>query len=208
MSHDPFSQALLSADWTKLATEAAMMGRHYWDRSSLWTSATLLLQSGHGDVLVRLYDHAKPLIKSGEIDVDLVAIPATVVAMRNAGRGPEADQLLARYTSSNAKLPDQGLGGTFKRINLAQISAVSGRNEEALRMLDRVSREAPLVLLPIPALSLFNNPYYQGLKADPRLLQTDERLRAALNVERGKAGLLPVSRKAWLSDPKTLLTIN
>jgi len=208
MSHDPFSQALLSADWTKLATEAAMMGRHYWDRSSLWTSATLLLQSGHGDVLVRLYDQAKPLIKSGEIDVDLVAIPATVVAMRNAGRGPEADQLLARYTSSNAKLPDQGLGGTFKRINLAQISAVSGRNEEALRMLDRVSREAPLVLLPIPALSLFNNPYYQGLKADPRLLQADERLRAALNVERGKAGLPPVSRKAWLSDPKTLLTIN
>jgi len=208
MSHEPFSSALLRSDWATLAREAAAMGRHYWDRSTLWGSATMLVLTGHGDVLVRLYDVSKPLIRSGDVDIDFVAIPATVAALRNAGRGQEASQLLSKFASTNGKLPDKGLGGTLKRINLAQIAALSGRNDEALQRLDQLSREVPLILLTVPTMSLFNNPYYQALRHDPRLLTADERLRSALNSERRKAGLAPISRENWISDPKTLLTKN
>lgn len=208
MSHEPFSNALLSADWAALAREAAAMGPHYWDRSNLWASAALLVQSGHGEVLVRLYDQSKPLIRSGEIDVDLVAVPGTVLALRNAGRTQEAARLLSQFSKTNAKLPDKGLGGKIKEVNLAQIAALSGRRDEALSRLDRLSSEAPLVLITIPSMSLLNSPFYQQLKADHRLLEFDERLRTALNSERQKAGLSPLTREAWISDPKTLLTKN
>ena len=208
MSHEPFSNGLLRADWAELARVSAAMGHHYWDRSNLWASATLLAGSGNGHVLVRLYDQSKSLMRSGEVDVDLVAVPGTILALRNAGRPQEAAQLLSRFAANTAKFPDKGLGGTIKQVNLAQIAALSGRNNEALNRLDRLSSDAPLVLVPIPAMSLLNNPFYQHLRSDARLIRADERLRTALNIERQKAQLPPISRAAWLSDPKTLLTKN
>ena len=164
MSHEPFSSALLSANWAALAKEAAAMGPHYWDRSNLWASAALLVRSGHGDVLVRLYDQSQPLIRSGEVDVDLVAVPGTILALRNAGRAQDAARLLSQFAKTNAKLPDKGLGGRIKEVNLAQIAALSGRSDEALKRLDLLSREAPLVLITIPSMSLFNSPFYRQLK--------------------------------------------
>ena len=38
-----------------------------------------------------------------------------------------------------------------------------------------------------------------SLKTDPRLAAADERLRAALNKERQKAGLATMSRQAWIA---------
>jgi len=184
------------------------MGPHYWDRSNLWASAALLVRSGHGNVLVRLYDQSKPLIRSGEVDVDLVAVPGTILALSNAGRTEEAAQLLSQFTKTNAKFPDEGLGGRIKEVNLAQIAALSNQRDEALNRLDRLSRKAPLVLITLPSMSLFNSPFYQQFSGDPRLFQADERLRAALNTERLKAGLSTISREDWISDPKTLLTKN
>ena len=208
MSHEPFSNALLRGDWAELARVSASMGQHYWDRSNLWASATLLAGSGNGDVLVRLYDQSKSLMRSGEVDSDLVAVPGTIMALRNAGRNQEATQLLSRFAANTAKFPDKGLGGIIKQINGAQIAALSGRNDEALERLDRLSREAPLVLITIPSMSLLNSPFYQHLRSDARLIRADERLRTALNIERHKAKLPPLSRAAWISDQKTLLTKN
>jgi TolB-like protein/DNA-binding SARP family transcriptional activator/Tfp pilus assembly protein PilF len=208
MSHEPFSNALLTSDWAELARVSAAMGPHYWDRSNLWASATLLAGSGNGDVLVRLYDRSKSLMRSGEVDADLVAVPGTIMALRKAGRTQEGAQLLSRFVANTAKFPDKGLGGTIKQINSAQIAALSGRNDEALDRLDRLSRDAPLVLIPIPSMSLLNNPAYRHLRSDVRLIRADERLRTALNIERQKAKLPPLSRAAWISDPKALLTKN
>jgi hypothetical protein len=39
-------------------------------------------------------------------------------------------------------------------------------------------------------------------------VESDERLRAYVNAERAKAGLPPISRESWISDPKALLTKN
>jgi hypothetical protein len=93
-------------------------------------------------------------------------------------------------------------------VNQAFIASLSGRQEDALRRLDELSRQTPLVLGTIPTMSLLHNPALSGLRTDRRLAQIDERLRAALNAERQKAGLRPISREGWVSDPNTLLTKN
>jgi hypothetical protein len=85
---------------------------------------------------------------------------------------------------------------------------LAGRNDTALDRLDSLSRREPLALATIPAMSLTNNPSFGAFRNDPRLLASDERLRAAINSERAKSGMPPIGREAWTSDPKTLLTKN
>ena len=43
---------------------------------------------------------------------------------------------------------------------------------------------------------------------DTALHEARDRVRAAVNRERAKVGLPELSREAWISDPKTLLTKN
>jgi TolB-like protein/DNA-binding SARP family transcriptional activator/Tfp pilus assembly protein PilF len=208
MQFDPLAVALLRGDWNAVAAEAAREGRDFWDRSDLWGAATLLVASGHSDVLVRLYDQTQPLIRSGAIDMELVAVPATVLALRQKGRNAEANRLLQTFAGYNAKFPPRGIGGLVKQMNAAATAALTGRNDEAIRLLDNVSRQQPLALDPFPAWSLVHSPYFSAFKDDPRLAQIDERLRSAVNAERKKAGLSPIARAAWVSNPQTLLTMN
>ena len=208
MARDAFVTALLHGDWSTFARLTAELGRNFWDRSDLWESATLLVAAGHSDVLVKLYDEAVPLVRSGVLDSERIAAPATIVALRNARRPAEANRLLRIYAEYIARLPNAGIGDLQKDVNQAFIASLSGRQEDALRRLDELSRRTPLVLGTIPTMSLLHNPALSGLRTDRRLAQIDERLRAALNAERQKAGLRPISREGWVSDPKTLLTKN
>jgi hypothetical protein len=57
-------------------------------------------------------------------------------------------------------------------------------------------------------MSLRWSPIFRPLAGDPRFEAVDARVYAVLNKERAKAGLPLMSREAWLSDPKTLLTKN
>jgi uncharacterized protein YkwD len=57
-------------------------------------------------------------------------------------------------------------------------------------------------------MSLRYDPSFAPLAGDRRFPTIDERVRAAVNAERAKAGLSPITRDAWVSDPRTLLTKN
>jgi len=208
LDYDPLAAALLRRDWDALAAQSAREGRNFWDKSDLWGTSTLLVASGRSDVLVRLYDETQPLIRSETIDMDLVAAPGMIAALREKGRRAEADRLLHIFSQRNSKLPDAGLGGLIKEMNAGLAAALSGRNDEAIARLDKVSRQEPLALNSIPAMSLLGSPYLSGLRHDPRLASIDERIRSSVNVERKKVGLPPISRAAWVSDAKTLLTKN
>jgi tetratricopeptide (TPR) repeat protein len=208
VDYDVLAGALLRRDWNALAAQAAREGRNFWDKSDLWGTSTLIVASGHSDVLVRLYDQTQALIRSETIDMDLVAAPGMILALRQEGRRAEADRLLQTFSTRNAELPDAGLGGIIKQVNSGLAAALAGRNDEAIARLDHVSRQAPLALNSIPAMSLLNNPYLSNLRSDSRLGEIDERIRSAVNSERRKVGLPPISREAWVSDPKTLLTMN
>jgi hypothetical protein len=131
-----------------------------------------------------------------------------IVALQRTGRGADADTLLAAYRAYLNRLPKVGLLGDEKALGSAQLAALSGDREAAIRKLDELTRRVPVLLLPIPAMALRYNPVFSSLSNDPRFAAIEDRMRQAINRERQKAGLAPISREAWISDPKTLLTKN
>ena len=124
------------------------------------------------------------------------------------GRASEAEKLLAIFRRNTAKLPRTGIGGAIRELNEANVAALAGRDNDAVNLIDNISRRNPLTLNVIPTMSLLRNPLLASVKADPRLVAADERLRTALNKERQKAGLEPIGREAWIGDLETLLTKN
>ena len=195
---DPMATAILSGNGRRVAAEASALGADYWDRSNFWSSARYLLATGQANALVQLYDGSKPALQAHELDVDTVAIPEVITALRQSGRASEAEKLFAIYRDNTAKLPRAGVGGAIRELNEATIEALSGRNEDAARRIEDISRRNPLSLNIIPSMSLLRNPLLASLRNDPRLPAADERLRAALNKERQKAGLPPIGREAWI----------
>jgi hypothetical protein len=105
-------------------------------------------------------------------------------------------------------MPDVGYARTFRGFTIMFQALYSGQRERGLTMLEQIGRESPQQLLTIPAMSLRWSPIFKPLAGDPRFEAVDEKVRAVLNRERAKAGLTPLSRDAWISDQKTLLTKN
>ena len=208
IGYDRLGSAALTGDWNGLARTARSMGAQYWDQYSYWNSAALLIASGNSDVLVRLYDQARPLIVDKRLSIERVTQPETIVALRRIGRNADADKLLSRYRQDQDRLPDRGLLGEQKRFSVAIIAALTGNRDAAVRGLDEMSRRKPFRLATIPAMALRYDPVFGWLATDPRFAAIDERLRAAVNAERQKAGLAPIAREAWISDRQSLLTKN
>jgi DNA-binding SARP family transcriptional activator/TolB-like protein len=206
---DKVGVAVLSSDWDSLAAQARAMGTDFWEQWGYWNMSNLLLASGHAAVLLELYDRDRTKIESGEIDRDNVDTPELIIALRRANRGAEANAMLARFAAQKDKLPDGGgLLGLRKIVASATVAALRGDRNRALAGLERVARERPMGLAAIPAISLRYSPALAFLANDPRLAAIDERVRMAVNVRRSQAGLAPIGREAWISDPKTLLTKN
>ena len=207
MSDNPLASAILSADWPRAASEARALDREYWEfAKGYWNLPALLVASGNSSVIVQLYDRARPLLESGELEWKRVARPMTIIALRNAGRAVEANRLLSIYEAATARLPRRGLFGDERELDLATIAALTGRHEQALSALDNLSKRNPGMIELDPAMSLRRHPAFAPLANNPRFATIDERLRTALNAERQRAGLPPISREAWISDPTTLLT--
>jgi hypothetical protein len=57
-------------------------------------------------------------------------------------------------------------------------------------------------------MALRYDPVFAWLAPDPRFAPIEDRLRTAINGARVKVGLRPLSREAWNSDPRALLTKN
>jgi len=205
---DPMTTAILKGDNARFVAEAKALGPDFWDRANFWGSARLLLLMGHARDLIEIYDRSKPAIQRGHLDIDTVAVPELIVALRQARRTAEADRLLQIFAKNTSQLPRAGLGGAIRTMNEATIDALSGRKDQAARKIDELSRRSPLNLNFVPSISLLNNPLLASLTDDPRLGLADERVRTALNSERQKAGFPPISREAWLSNAKSLLTKN
>lgn len=206
---DKLEVAVLNSDWNALVAQARAMGTGLWEQWGFWNMSNLLLASGNGAVLVELYDRDRALIEAKRIDRDNVDSPELVIALRQANRAAEADVMLARYEARKDRVPDsKGLIGVRKAAASATIAALRGDRNRAIAGLDTISRQRPMALSVIPAMSLRHDPALAWLANDPRFAAIDERVRSAINVRRAQAGLAPISRAGWLSDSKTLLTKN
>ncbi len=206
---DPIGKAVLSADWDGLARDVLAAGPAYWDQAAnFWNSNSLLVASGHGDVVVKLYDQALPAIRRGDLLGDTVTGIDTVLALRAAGRKADADRLEQLGMARMIDMPDVGYARSFRRFSLMFQALYLGQRERGLSILEQFGRESPQQLLSIPAMSLRWSPIFRPLAGDPRFEAVDAKVYAVLNKERAKAGLPLMSREAWLSDPKTLLTKN
>jgi tetratricopeptide (TPR) repeat protein len=209
VANDPVGRASLSADWKALARTARAMGRDYWDvAGSYWHAGQLLVASGHSDVIVELYDQARPLVASGVLKSDALALPETVIALGRAGRTAEANRLVEQIRARAERLPNKVYLGNKRAMELAFADLLAGRPNRAIEALDEKSRTRPLQLAMIPGMSLRYDPLYAPLVGDPRFEAIDERVRAAVNAERAKARLAPITKGQWISDSRTLLTKN
>ena len=208
VGYDQVGTAALTSNWPALAAAVEAMGADYWDQYGFWNTAALLIESGHSDTIVKLYDIAQPLIASGHLPSGAVAQAETIIALRRAGRGAEAERLLAQLRREKAKLPNVGLLGDEKQFGAAAIAALTGDRETALRLLDQWSKQKPLRMASAPAMALRHDPVFGSLASDPRFPVIEDRIRIAINAERQKAGLAPLSRDAWIGDAKTFLTKN
>jgi DNA-binding SARP family transcriptional activator/TolB-like protein len=208
MSEDRRATAAMTGNWAELAGAARGLGAAFWDQSGWWNVAGLLVASGQSQVIAELYERDKPLAR-GWIESDSnVALPEMIVALRSAGLNADAAKLMTILRSRYERLPDTGLLGEQKAGMAAEVAALSGDREAAIRALDRFSQHYPLDLTHIPAMALRHDPIFSFLAGDPRFLAVEDRIRAAVNAERAKAGLAPISKQAWIGDPKTLLTKN
>lgn len=206
---DKLALAVLTRDWSALAVQARSMGPGFWEQWGFWDMANLLIASGHGDVLVDLYDRDRRLIDTGRIDRNNVDAPELVIALRQANRRAEADAMLARFEAHKKRIPDSdNILGERKKTAMTTVAALRGDRDRALAGLDSISRQRPMALALIPAMSLRYLPALASLANDTRFAAIDERVRSAINLRRRQAGLPPITREAWISDPKTLLTKN
>lgn len=208
MKSDSIAAPVLSSDWSALDRSIRSMGPEYWSLSKFWNAGDLSVESGHADRIVAMYDRDRGLVASGAVNARDMVNPATIVALRRAGRSSDADQLLQQMKSIAAALPSRGELGDDKKIKGVLIAALNGDREAALRGLDDISRRQPLMLAYIPATALRYDPTFAPLANDRRFSAIEDRVRIALNGVRHDVGLPPISHEAWVSDPKTLLTKN
>lgn len=209
MVGDPLALAVLNGDWKALGAVAGGMGTDYWGYGpGYWNLDSLLLDTGQSRVIVDLYDKAQPFVAKGSVSSDRFLGMTTALALFQNGRSAEAQKLWDRGQQLDSQLPRVGKLRDERDYSLAISRAFKGDTGPLIAALDRRSRERPFDLAQLPAMSLRYVPMFRPVLRDPRFEVIDERIRTWINAERAKAGLPPISKQAWISDPKTLLTKN
>ncbi len=167
----------------------------FWDvGSGFWGVDDYLVAHGQGPVLLEVFDrrfdgvgHFRP----GEL-LDPFETAALVVAMRQAGRLAQADELRARLARQVRVENATRLKPEIILLDRTVLNALDGDRAGAFNGLETLSRIAPQMLLGTPWRPLAEIAAFHTLAGDPRLTAIDERLRAALNRERRKLGWAPL----------------
>ncbi len=209
MAGDRLSSAVLNGDWKALGAVAERMGTDYWDYGpGYWNMDSLLVATGQSRVIVHLYDQAQPRVARGLMNPDRLVSRTTALALSQNGRPAEAQKLWDRQRQLDARLPTMGRLKDEREYGAAVDAAFRGDTGRLIAALDRRSRTRPYDIVMLPAMSLRYHPLFRPVVDDPRFGVIDERIRTWINSQRANAGMPPISKQAWISDPKTILTKN
>jgi TolB-like protein/DNA-binding SARP family transcriptional activator len=189
-------RAAVARDGPALAAEAAREGVSFWDREpTYWDFAALLVQTGHGDELLQLYDarfrSAEEFsVQAGE-EGPSQASPI-IAAMQAAGRTAEAHALAELML----RRLDSDIAGGIAPQNLASVRAellaLEGRKAEALGALEQAAAVSWTNVSRVPYQPLARRPAFRSLAGEPRLAVVQARLLGAINAQRALLGLSPL----------------
>jgi TolB-like protein/DNA-binding winged helix-turn-helix (wHTH) protein/Tfp pilus assembly protein PilF len=143
-------------------------------------AAKLMLNAGRSRELVATYDSPVGLFGLGPregVRVDqLHEVPVVAVALREAGRGAEADRLLREANTAVRTVYRRSRVPFWFDADAAALFAVAGRNDEALSTLERAFRRGWRQNGNADLRHIADEPAFRSLHSEPRF----ERLRARL----------------------------
>lgn len=185
----------LAGDPIALARDAEARAPTFWATvSGWWSTDELLVASGQGAALIRLYDreYRDPAAYLADHPaVDRSATTALIVALRDAGREKEAVTLIRGTLRQMRTNERNGLSPRTLERERAALLALAGNREGAIAALDRASKDHWFSLVPLPYRPLRDIPAFRSLASDPRLVAIEHRVLARVNQEREKLGLQP-----------------
>jgi hypothetical protein len=145
--------------------------------------AKLMLNARRTQELVATYDGPVGLfsVRQNEpLRVDQLHEAAVVaLALRQAGRSADADRLLTQANSRISDVYHRGAAPFAFDADAASISAVQGRTDQALAMLERAMRRGWTHTGSTDLRDLADEPAFRSLRGEPRF----ERIRADLAAQ-------------------------
>lgn len=194
-SEQAAARAALSGDGDAVVRETRRMGRALWQNEpGYWGLADALVASGHGDVLLEIYDAEFEGLDEFYARASAKALPvgpALIAALEQAGRREEAQAFAARLLQRVDADVRAGVTPAVADYDRAQVLALTGRPEEAIAQLRSAVRGA-WVHVAWPRERLSDRVAFRSLRGDPRLAAIQSELDGHIDAQRALLGLPPL----------------
>lgn len=146
-----------------------------------------LNQQGRGGDILMLYDAAfsspEAMAADGNALRFIDAAGPVVLALRDGGRGAEAERLLALADNALARASSRGRLPFDTVERAARVRALQGRREEALRLLERAVAMGWQWQFFALSPRLADDPVYGSIRTEPRLQRLDTIIQDAIARE-------------------------
>jgi tetratricopeptide (TPR) repeat protein len=188
---DVLLRAIINRDLQQVERVARDSPSLFWHQELAMTRAgELLVANGQGKLLLQLLDaRYTDLARIREDLYDFIPpAPALIVALREAGRTTEADELIRiALERIEADIAD-GVSSITWAFEHAQLLALAGDNAAALTQLEQLLQKRWPDLLVSPFVPVTDFVAFRALKSDPRMIALQQQLNARIQAAREQIG--------------------
>jgi DNA-binding SARP family transcriptional activator len=188
---DVLLRAIINRDLQQVERVARDSPSLFWHQELAMTRAgELLVANGQDKLLLQLLDaRYTDLARIREDLYDFIPpAPALIVALREAGRTTEADELIRiALERIEADIAD-GVSSITWAFEHAQLLALAGDNAAALTQLEQLLQKRWPDLLVSPFVPVTDFVAFRALKSDPRMIALQQQLNARIQAAREQIG--------------------